>query len=143
MLIRQAQSTHVSSNIQKRDNLDKKNTTMILSQTSPQGVPKDHAQLISCPSLLVKNNREDNFRRKKNHLLVISNIMRGTRKYYLKNNYLTLSSKVKVPQRSLRYATHCLMVMHPHTKYHWPSRKIQKVMVRTSFAEKKRKKKSD
>jgi hypothetical protein len=23
-------------------------------------------------------------------------------------------------QRSLRYATHCLMVMHPHTKYHWP-----------------------
>jgi hypothetical protein len=54
-----------------------------------------------------------------------------------------LSSKVKVPQRSLRYATHCLMVMHPHTKYHWPSRKIQKVMVRTSFAEKKRKKKSD
>jgi hypothetical protein len=43
MLIRQAQSTHVSSNIQKRDNLDKKNTTMILSQTSPQGVPKDHA----------------------------------------------------------------------------------------------------
>ena len=35
--------------------------------------------------------------------------------YYLKNNYLTLSSKVKVPRRSLRYATHCLMVMHPHT----------------------------
>ena len=40
-----------------------------------------------------------------------------TRKYYLKNNYLTLRSKVKVPQRSLLYATHCLMVMHPHTKY--------------------------
>ena len=37
----------------------------------------------------------------------------------LKNNYLTLRSKVKVPQRSLRYATHRLMVMHPHTKYHW------------------------
>ena len=35
-------------------------------------------------------------------------------KYYLKNNYLTLRSKVKVPRRSLRYATHCLMVMHPH-----------------------------
>ena len=31
-----------------------------------------------------------------------------TRKYYLKNNYLTLRSKVKVPRRSLRYATHCL-----------------------------------
>ena len=24
--------------------------------------------------------------------------------------------KVKVQRRSLRYATHCLMVMHPHTK---------------------------
>jgi len=24
--------------------------------------------------------------------------------------------EVKVPQRSLRYATHRLMVMHPHTK---------------------------
>ena len=40
--------------------------------------------------------------------------------YYLKNNYLTLRSKVKVPWRSLQYATHRLMVMHPHTKYHWP-----------------------
>ena len=39
--------------------------------------------------------------------------------YYIKNNYLTLRSKVKVPQRSLRYETHRLMVMHPHTKYHW------------------------
>jgi hypothetical protein len=35
------------------------------------------------------------------------------------NNYLTLKSKVKVPQRLLQYATHHLMVMHPHTKYHW------------------------
>ena len=26
--------------------------------------------------------------------------------------------KVKVQQRSLWYATHCLMVMHPHAKYH-------------------------
>jgi hypothetical protein len=48
------------------------------------------------------------------------NVMAQTRKYYLQNNYLTLRSKVKVPRRSLRYATHCLMVMHPHTKYHWP-----------------------
>jgi hypothetical protein len=39
-------------------------------------------------------------------------------KYYLKNNYLTLRSKVMVPRRSLRYVTHHLMVMHPHTKYH-------------------------
>jgi hypothetical protein len=48
------------------------------------------------------------------------NVMARTRKYYLKNNYLTFRSKVKVQQRSLPYATHCLMVMHPHTKYHWP-----------------------
>ena len=48
------------------------------------------------------------------------NVMARTRKYYLKNNYLTLRSKVKVQQRSLCYATHLLMDMHPHTKYHWP-----------------------
>jgi acyl-CoA thioesterase FadM len=71
------------------------------------------------------------------------NVMARTRKYYLKNNYLTLRSKVKVPRRSLRYAIHHLMVMHPHTNYHWPISKDKKVMVRTSFAEKKRKKKSD
>ena len=47
------------------------------------------------------------------------NVMAQTRKYYLKNNYLTLRSKVKVPRRSLWYATHHLMVMHPHTKYNW------------------------
>jgi hypothetical protein len=74
------------------------------------------------------------------------NVMAQTRKYYLKNNYLTLRSKGKVPWRSLWYATHCLMVMHPHTKYNWPIWKDKKDMVRTSFAEKKhkkRKKKSD
>ena len=32
--------------------------------------------------------------------------------YYLKNNYLTLRSKVKVTWRSLQYVTHSLMVMH-------------------------------
>ena len=46
------------------------------------------------------------------------NVMARRRKYYLKNNYLTLRSKVKVQQRSLWYATHYLMDMHPHTKYH-------------------------
>jgi hypothetical protein len=58
---------------------------------------------------------------------------------------LTLRSQVKVPWRSLRYATHRLMVMHPHTKYHWPISKDKNVMVQTSFAEKKQKlkKKSD
>jgi hypothetical protein len=48
------------------------------------------------------------------------NIMARTRKYYLKNNSLTLRSKVKVPKRSLWYTTHRLMVMHPHTKHNWP-----------------------
>jgi hypothetical protein len=38
--------------------------------------------------------------------------------YLERNNYLTLRSKVKVTGRSLWYATHRLMVMHPHTKYH-------------------------
>jgi acyl-CoA thioesterase FadM len=47
------------------------------------------------------------------------NVMARTRKYYLKNNYLTLRSKVKVPGRSLRYATHCLMVMHIRTICPW------------------------
>ena len=51
--------------------------------------------------------------------------------YYLKNNYLTLSSNVKVPRRSLRYATHRLMVIHPHTKYHWPISKDKNVMAWT------------
>jgi hypothetical protein len=52
-------------------------------------------------------------------------------KYYLKNNYLTLRSKVKVPRRSLWYATHLLMVMHLHTKYHWPISKDKNVMAWT------------
>jgi hypothetical protein len=48
-----------------------------------------------------------------------------------KNNYLTLRSQIKVPRRSLRYATHRLMVMHPHTKYHWPISKDKNVTART------------
>jgi hypothetical protein len=68
------------------------------------------------------------------------NVLARTRKYYLKNNYLTLTSKVKVSCRSLRYATHRLMVMHPHMKYNWPIWKEKQVMVRTSFAEKQQKK---
>ena len=69
------------------------------------------------------------------------NGMPRTRKYYLKNNYLTFRSKVMVPRRSLRYTTNRLMVMHPHIKYHWPIWKDKKVMVRKSFAEKKQKQK--
>ena len=41
---------------------------------------------------------------------------------------MTLRSKVKVPRSSLRYATHRLMVMHSHTKYHWPISKDKTVM---------------
>jgi hypothetical protein len=41
----------------------------------------------------------------------------------------------------LFYSTHHLM--HPHTKYNWPIWKDKKVMVRTSFAEKKRKRKQE
>ena len=59
------------------------------------------------------------------------NVMTQTRKYYLKNNYLNLRSKVKVPRRSLWYVTNCLMVMHPHTKYHWPISKDKNVMAWT------------
>jgi hypothetical protein len=64
------------------------------------------------------------------HISKDKNVMAWTRKYYLKNNYLTLRSKVKVPQRSLWYTTHRLMVMHPHTKY-WPISKDKNVMART------------
>jgi hypothetical protein len=42
-------------------------------------------------------------------------VCRVPRKYYLKKHYLTLRSKEKFPWRSLQYATHRLMVMHPHT----------------------------
>ena len=38
--------------------------------------------------------------------------------YLERNNYLTLLSKDKFPRSSLRYATHRLMVIHPHTKYY-------------------------
>ena len=65
------------------------------------------------------------------HISKDKNVMARARKYYLKNNYLTLRSKVKVQRRSLRYATHRLMDMHPHTKYHWPILKDKNVMART------------
>jgi hypothetical protein len=39
------------------------------------------------------------------------------KKILFKTIILTLRSKIKVPRRSLWYATHHLMVMHPHTKY--------------------------
>jgi hypothetical protein len=51
--------------------------------------------------------------------------------YLERNNYLTLRAKGKVPRRSLWHATLRLMVMHPHTKYHWPISKDNNVMART------------
>ena len=53
--------------------------------------------------------------------------MARTRKYYLKKQLFDI--EVKVPRRSLRYATHRLMVMHPHTKYNLHIWKDKKVMV--------------
>ena len=46
-------------------------------------------------------------------------------------NYLTLRSKVKVPRRSLWYAIYRLMIMHPHTNYHWSTSKDKNVMAWT------------
>ena len=51
--------------------------------------------------------------------------------YYLKTIIWPWGPKVKVPQRSLWYATHHLMVMHPHTEYHWPISKDKNVMAWT------------
>ena len=42
----------------------------------------------------------------------------GPDKKILFKKQLILRSKVKVQRRSLWYATHHLMVMHPHSKYH-------------------------
>jgi hypothetical protein len=64
--------------------------------------------------------------------------------------------EVKVQQRSLWYATHLPMVMHPHTKYHWPiwscthipniidlSRKTKKLWSGQASLRRSRRKKSD
>ena len=40
--------------------------------------------------------------------------------HQLFNLYLTFGSKVNVKQMSWWYATDCLLVLHPYTKYHWP-----------------------
>ena len=62
------------------------------------------------------------------------------KKILFKKQLFDLEDKGQGPTRSLRYAAHRLMVMHPHIKYHWPIWKDKKVMVRTSFAEKKQNK---
>jgi hypothetical protein len=41
-------------------------------------------------------------------ILKDKNVVARTRKYYLKNNYLTFRSRGKVPRRSLQYTTHRL-----------------------------------
>ena len=53
------------------------------------------------------------------------------KKILFKNNYFTLMSKIKVPRRSLRYVTHRLMVMHPHTK--WIIFKNNNLTLRSKF----------
>ena len=39
-----------------------------------------------------------------------------------------VEEKIRLKQRSIRYVTHHLMVMHPHTNYHWPISKEKNVM---------------
>ena len=46
--------------------------------------------------------------------------------YLERNNYLTLRSKVKVQTNVIMVRDTPLMVMHPHTKYHWPILKDKK-----------------
>jgi hypothetical protein len=46
--------------------------------------------------------------------------------YLERNNYLTLRSKVKVQTNVIMVRDTPLMVMHPHTKYHWPISKDKK-----------------
>ena len=100
---------------------------------------KQVACLILVPNTHVIINMSD-YKKLISLLSKDKNVMARTRKFYLKNNYLTLRSKVKVPRRSLWYVTHHLMIIHPHTIYNWPIWKDKKVMVWTSFAEKKQKK---
>jgi uncharacterized protein YbcV (DUF1398 family) len=54
------------------------------------------------------------------HIPNIIDLSRKTKYYGLDNTILfkkqLFDLEVKVPRRSLRYATHRLMVMHPHTK---------------------------
>ena len=63
------------------------------------------------------------------------------KKILFKKQLFDLEVKGQVPRRSLWYVTHRIMAMYPHTKYNWLIWKDKKVMFRTSFAEKKRKKK--
>ena len=55
-------------------------------------------------------------------------VLAQTGQHYKKFSYLTLRSKVKVTRRSLWYATHLLMMIHPHAKYLKPRSKDKKVM---------------
>ena len=92
---------------------------MILSQTSPQGVPEDHVQLISCPSLILKNNhREDNFRRKKKHLLdcQFKYHMRGTRKDFFTYVLIQKFMNNQTDWILIVFLINFLMIRFPFTK---------------------------
>jgi hypothetical protein len=53
------------------------------------------------------------------------------KKILFKKQLFDLEVKGQVPQRLLQYATHRVMVMHPHTKYHSPISKDKNVMAQT------------
>ena len=55
------------------------------------------------------------------------------KKILFKKPSFDLEVKGQGPRRSLRYVTHCLMVMHPHIKYHWPIWKDKRVMGKKVF----------
>ena len=48
--------------------------------------------------------------------------------YLERNNYLTLRSNVKVQTKVIMVRDTPLVVMHPHTKYHWPISKDKKML---------------
>jgi hypothetical protein len=53
------------------------------------------------------------------------------KKILFKKQLFDIEVKGQGPTKVIMYATHRLMVMHPHTKYHWPISKDKNVMAWT------------
>ena len=55
------------------------------------------------------------------------------KKILFKKTLFDLEVKDQGPTKviTVQYSTHRLMIMHPHTKYHWPISKDKNVMART------------
>jgi uncharacterized cupin superfamily protein len=53
------------------------------------------------------------------------------KKILFKKQLFDLEVKGQGPTKVITYATHRLMVMHPHTKYHWPISNDKNVMAQT------------